>query len=119
MSASLKAHSTIMKTVRQANPTEDVRRQRVFAWAVTALLICGSPLLGKWQAVIAGWAGKHILLAIDGTSSKDGPVVCRVAVCFRGRAFPLCWRTFDTKSHSVAYARYIAVLEEVSTSSAI
>lgn len=148
MSASLKAHSTIMQTVRQANPSEDVRRQRVFAWAVTALLICGSPLLSKWltvitgpakaksklrrlgrwldnplvdvgayyrpfiRAALAGWAGKHILLVIDGTSPNGGPVVCRVAVCFRGRAFPLCWRTFDTKSHSIAYARYITVLEE-------
>lgn len=147
MSTSLKAHSTIMKVVRQANPTEDVRRQRVFAWAVTALLICGSALLSQWltvmtgsakatsklrrlmrwmdnplvevmayykpfiQAALAGWAGQNILLAIDGTSPKGASVVCRVAVCYRGRAFPLCWRTFDTKSHSIRYEWYVTVLE--------
>ncbi len=54
MSASLKAHCRIMEVVRQGNPTEDIRRLRVFAWAVTALLICGSPLLSQWLTVIAG-----------------------------------------------------------------
>ena len=54
MSTSLRAHSKILKVVRQANPQEDLRRQRVFAWAVTALLICGRPLLSLWLTVIAG-----------------------------------------------------------------
>lgn len=54
MSTSLKAHSMILGVVRQANPQEDARRQRVFAWAVTALLICGSPLLSKWLTVMEG-----------------------------------------------------------------
>lgn len=148
MSTSLKAHSTILGVVRQANPTEDLRRQRVFAWAVTALLICGSPLLSKWltvmagpaqatsklrrlqrwlenplvdvaayyrafiQAVLADWAGQEILLTVDGTSPRGECVVCRVSVCFRGRAFPLCWKAFDTKSHSIAYERYVTVLEQ-------
>lgn len=147
MSASLKAHSTIMKTVRQANPTEDRRRQQVFAWAVTALLFCASPLLSRWlvvvdgpakatsklrrllrwlnnpkvdvaayyrpfiQTAMAGWAGQDILLVIDGTSPNGACLVCRVAVCFRGRSFPLCWMTFDTRSHSLGYAHYVAVLE--------
>jgi len=49
MSTSLSAHSRILKVVRQANPREDVRRLRVFAWAVAALTISGSPLLiGDW-----------------------------------------------------------------------
>ncbi len=148
MSTSLKAHSTILKVVRQANPHEDIRRQRVFAWAVTALLFCGSPLLSRWLTVIDGpakatsklrrllrwlnnpqvdvmayyrpfiqaamvaWVGKNVLLAVDGTSPNGACVVCRVSVCFRGRAFPLCWQTFDTRSHSIAFARYIAVLEQ-------
>lgn len=148
MSTSLKAHSTIMKVIRQANPREDLRRQKAFAWAVTALLICGSPLLSRWltvvagpakatsklrrlhrwlsndlvdvaayyrpfiQAALAGWAGKDVLLAVDGTSVNGACVVCRVSVCFRGRAFPLCWQTFDTRSHSISYANYVAVLEQ-------
>jgi len=147
VSTSLKAHSTILAVVRQANPREDIRRQRVFAWAVTALLICASPLLSHWltvvagpakatsklrrflrwldnplvdvaayyrpfiQTAMAGWAGKDILLAVDGTSPNGACLVCRVAVCFRGRSFPLCWMTFDTRSHSISYARYVAVLE--------
>lgn len=56
MSTSLKAYSTILKMVRQATPQEDLRRQRVFAWAVTALLVCGSPLSNKWLAVDAAKA---------------------------------------------------------------
>ncbi len=147
MSTSLKAHSTILKTVRQASPQEDIRRQRVFAWAVTALLICGSPLLSQWltvvagpakatsklrrllrwldnplvdvaayyrpfiQTAMAGWAGKELLLVMDGTSPNGACLVCRVAVCFRGRCFPLCWMTFDTRSHSLSYTHYVAVLE--------
>ena len=147
MSTSLKANSTILGVVRQANPQEDHRRQKVFAWAVTALLICGSPLLSQWltviegsalaasklrrllrwldnplvdvaayyrpfiQAAMADWAGKDILLIVDGTSPNGACVVCRVSVCFRGRAFPLCWLTFDTRSHSISYLRYVEVLE--------
>jgi len=148
MSTSLSAHSRILKVVRQANPREDVRRLRVFAWAVAALTISGSPLLSQWLTVLAGpakatsklrrfhrwlnnplvdvaayyrpfikaalvaWAGKHILLIVDGVSPKGEYVVCRVSVCFRGRAFPLCWKTFDTRSHSISYACYVAVLEQ-------
>ncbi len=145
MSASLKAHCRIMEVVRQGNPTEDIRRLRVFAWAVTALLICGSPLLSQWLTVIAGsvkatskmrrllrwmnnpqvdvaayyrpfirraladWAGKAMLLIIDGTSPKGSWVVCRVSVCYRGRAFPLSWQAFDTHSHSIPYKAYVKV----------
>lgn len=148
MSTSHRAHSTILNTVRQANPREDLRRQRVFAWAVTALVICGSPLVSLWltvivspakatsilrrltrwlenplvdvaayyrpfvQAALAGWEGKEILLIVDGTSPRGECVVCRVSIAFRGRAFPLCWQVFDTKSHSIAYDRYVAVLEQ-------
>lgn len=151
MSASLSAHSRVLKVVRQGNPQEDIRRQRAFAWAVTALLICGSPLLSQWLTIIAGpakaksklrrllrwlnnpqvdvaayyrpfiraalaaWAGKEILLIIDGTSPKGAWVVCRVSVCWRGRAFPLCWRTFDTHSHSIRFDWYVAVLEQART----
>lgn len=148
MSTSLKAYSTILSTVRKANPREDLRRQRVFAWAVTALIIRGSTLLSLWltviesqakatstlrrlmrwlenplvdvaayyrpflQAALAGWEGKEILLIVDDTSPRGECVVCRVSICFRGRAFPLCWRTFDTRSHSIAFKRYVAVLEQ-------
>jgi Transposase DDE domain len=147
VSPSHKAHSMVLNVVRQADPQEDLRRQRVFAWAVVALIYCASPLLSRWltivagpakatsklrrlqrwlcnplidvaayyrpfiQAAMVGWAGSDILLAVDGTSPNGACVVCRVAVCFRGRAFPLCWMTFDTRSHSISYARYVAVLE--------
>lgn len=148
MSTSLKAHSMILNVVRQSNPREDLRRQRVFAWAVTALLISSSALVSRWltvvtgpakatsklrrlvrwlnnpnvdvaayyrpfvRAAMAGWAGQEVLLSLDSTSPKGACVVCRVAVCFRGRAFPLAWKAFDTRSHSVPYARYEAVLEQ-------
>jgi hypothetical protein len=147
MSTSLKAHSMILSVVRQANPEEDLRRQRVFAWAVTALLISGRPLVSLWLTVIAGpakatskqrrvtrwlsnplvdvmayyrpflkaamagWAGAELLLALDSTSSKGAHTVCRVSVCYRGRAFPLCWMTFDSHSHSLPFEGYVAVLE--------
>jgi Transposase DDE domain len=147
VSTSLNAHSRIMDVVRQANPQEDIRRQRVFAWAVTALLICGTPLVSQWltivagpakassklrrlvrwldnalvdvaayyrpfvQAAMAGWADQDLLLILDGTSPKGECLVCRVSVGFRGRAFPLCWLTFDTRSHSIRYERYVKVLD--------
>ena len=54
MSASLSAQSRMVKVARQGNPREDMRRLRTFAWAVTALLICGSPLLSQWLTIMAG-----------------------------------------------------------------
>lgn len=39
MSDSLALHSTILARVRQANPHEDLRRQKVFAWLVVGLLL--------------------------------------------------------------------------------
>ena len=149
MSTSLMAHSMILKVVRQANPREDIRRQRAFAWAVTALIFCKSPLLSKWimvvsgpakakskvrrflrwinnsrvdvaayyrpfiLAALAGWGGKQVILAIDGTSVRDDCVVCRVSLIFRGRAIPLVWKTLESRSHSIAYSRYIDLLEQV------
>lgn len=147
MSTSLQAHSTVLKVVRQANPREDIRRQRVFAWVVTALLLSSSPHLSRWlvvihgqakaksklwrlcrwlcngtvdvaayyrpfiQTALAGWAGQDLRLAIDGTSPNGACVVVRMSLCFRGRALPLCWKTFDTRSHSIRYDWYVAVLD--------
>jgi len=149
MSTSLAAHSRILKVVRQANPREDLRRQRSFAWAVTALLFCASPLLSHWitvvagsakakskmrrflrflnndlvdvaayyrpfiQAALAAWQGQQILLAVDGTSVRDSCVLCRVSLLYRGRAVALCWKTFDSRSHSIAYRNYVSILAEV------
>mgnify|MGYP000873751010 CR=1 FL=1 len=148
MSTSLQAHSMILKTVRQTNPREDIRRQRVFAWGVAALLITTSPLLSQWsmvvtgrvkaksklrrlyrwlsngyvdvaayyrpfiKAALAGWEGRDIRLAIDGTSPNGACVVVRLSLCFRGRALPMCWKTFATRSHSVRYDWYVAVLDQ-------
>ena len=39
MSDSLALHSTILEYVRTANPKEDLRRQKVFAWLVVGLLL--------------------------------------------------------------------------------
>lgn len=147
MSTNLQAHSTVLKVVRQANPREDIRRQRVFAWVVTALLMSSSPHLSRWlvvvhgqakaksklrrlyrwlcngtvdvaayyrpfiQTALAGWAGQDLRLAIDGTSPNGACVVVRLSLCFRGRALPLCWKTFDTRSHSIRYDWYVAVLD--------
>ena len=147
MSTSLQAHSTIMGVVRQANPQEDVRRQRVFAWGVTAMLMLCTPLLSQWLTVVegranaqsklrrlyrwvcsdlvdvdayyqpflalalSGWEGKDLRLAIDGTSPNGACVVVRLALCFRGRTIPLCWKTFETRSHSIRFDWYVMVLE--------
>ena len=54
MSTSLRAHSTILKQVRKGNPREDLRRQRVFAWSVTALLMLGKTNLTRWAMVLNG-----------------------------------------------------------------
>lgn len=40
-----------LAVVRQANPREEIRRQRVFAWVVTALLLGSSPHLSRWLVV--------------------------------------------------------------------
>jgi len=147
MSTSLQAHSTILGVVRQANPQEDVRRQRVFAWGVTAMLMLCTPLLSQWLTVVegrakaqsklrrlyrwgcsdlvdvdayyqpflalalSGWEGKDVRLAIDGTSPDGACVVVRLALCFRGRTIPLCWKTFDPRSHSIRFDWYVMVLE--------
>ncbi len=52
MAASLKVHSTVLRCVRQANPREDHRRQRAFAWAVAAVILTGSASLGQWIDVV-------------------------------------------------------------------
>ena len=39
MSDSLALYSTILERVRTANPREDLRRQKVFAWLVVGLLL--------------------------------------------------------------------------------
>ncbi len=53
MSASLKAHSTVLQHVRQGCPREDLRRLRVFAWSVTALLLTRHVSLTGWSLVIS------------------------------------------------------------------
>jgi hypothetical protein len=85
--------------------------RRLHRWRSNPLVDVAAYYRPFVQAAMAGWAGKDILLIVDGTSPKGACVVCRASVCFRGRAFPLCWQTFDTKSHSISYARYVAVLE--------
>ena len=52
MTASLKLHCTVLRGVRQANPTEDHRRQRTFAWAVAAVILTGSASLGQWIGTV-------------------------------------------------------------------
>jgi hypothetical protein len=52
MSASLRMHSTVLKQVRQASPREDLRRQRVFAWAVTGLILTGCVSLTEWSVMV-------------------------------------------------------------------
>lgn len=39
MSDSLRLYSTLLTQVRKANPREDLRRQKVFAWAIVGLLL--------------------------------------------------------------------------------
>lgn len=147
MPASQKVHSMVLQQVRQANPREDLRRQRVFAWAVTAVILTGCVSLGAWTGVVAtsakaastwrrlwrwlnndhlevaryyepfirralsAWAGCHVLLAIDTTSLQDRRIVCRVSLIYRGRAVPLAWAAYPTKSHSLPFDAYKLLLE--------
>jgi hypothetical protein len=147
VSASLKAHFTVLQHVRQGCPREDLRRLSVFAWSVTALLLTGNVSLTGWALIIvgrtkassrwrrlwrflnnphvdpaayyrpfiskvlAGWAGKDVLVAIDTTSPKGQCVVCRIALVYRGRSIPLVWRSFATKGHTLAFEDYRPLLE--------
>jgi len=52
-----------------------------------------------------------MLLAIDTTSLNDRCVVCRISLVYRGRAIPLVWQTFDTRSHSLRFAAYLPLLK--------
>ena len=52
MSASLKLHCTVLRCVRQPNPTEEHRRQRTFAWAVAVVILTGSASLGQWISAV-------------------------------------------------------------------
>jgi len=56
MSDSLSLYDTLLLAVRKANPDEDPRRQRVFAWAVAGLLLEKSIHLTVWALVIASAA---------------------------------------------------------------
>lgn len=49
MSASLKLHCAVLKCLRQANPTEDHRRQRTFAWALASVILTENASLGQCQ----------------------------------------------------------------------
>lgn len=147
MSASLKVHSTVLRYARQANPREDLRRQRVFAWAVTAVILTGCVSLTRWtnvvvspatassrwrrlwrflnnphldvaqyyapfiRAAVAGWAGRHALVAIDTTSLQDRRIICRVSLVYRGRAVPLAWQAYTSRSHSLPFDAYVDLLE--------
>lgn len=147
MSASRKVHSTVMKQVRQANPREDIRRQRAFAWAVAAVILTGKVSLTRWVLVviskatadstlrrlwrflnnrhvdvgayyepflrraIAGWSDGRVLLAIDPTTLAGKCVVCRISLIYRGRAIPVVWKTFETKSCSLRFDLYRPLLD--------
>ena len=65
MSDSLSLYDTLLLAVRKANPDEDPRRQRVFAWAVAGLLLEKSIHLTVWALVIAS-AAKDQPLAVTG-----------------------------------------------------
>jgi hypothetical protein len=64
------------------------------------------------QLALSGWSGVRIVLAIDGTSVRDDCVLCRVALIYRGRAIPLVWKAIDSRSHSIAFDRYVELLRQ-------
>lgn len=147
MSASSKVHSTVLKQVRQAAPHEDSRRQKAFAWAVTAVILTGKVSLAGWspvvittalaastlrrfvrllsnprldvaryyepfiRAALADWAGRAVLLAIDTTSLDERRIIGRVSLVYRGRAIPLAWQAYTSRSHSLPFDAYRPLLE--------
>lgn len=54
MSTSLSTHSKVLAVVRKGNPREDRRRQCVFAWLVTGMLMAESVSLPRLSLVIGG-----------------------------------------------------------------
>lgn len=62
MSGSCKLHCTVLRCVRQANPAEDFRHQRTFAWAVPAVILTVSASLGQWISAMVSQAQAAITL---------------------------------------------------------
>jgi len=66
---------------------------------------------GLIRQAIADWKGQQLVLALDTSSLAGRITVCRLAVVYRGRAIPLVWLSIDSQSSSVAFDRYVAILE--------
>ena len=73
-----------------------------------------APLL---RAALADWQPtERLFLALDVSVIKGSPfVLVRVSLIYRGRAIPLAWRVLEHASASVAFADYVAVLDQART----
>jgi hypothetical protein len=68
------------------------------------------PLL---RAALHLWPPEQILyLAIDACDLKNGYILIRLALIYRGRALPVTWRVIKHNSTSVSYRQYNVILKQ-------
>jgi hypothetical protein len=65
------------------------------------------------QALLAGLAGRAIVLAIDGSTVGRGCVTLMISVIYEGRALPLAWMVVAGKKGHVPETAHLALLEQV------
>ena len=63
------------------------------------------------RAALADWSLAQVMyLALDTTDLRNGCVLIRIAIIYRGRAIPLVWRVLRRKSVEVGYRDYKGLL---------
>jgi len=66
------------------------------------------------KAALKQWSLQQTLfLGLDVSDLKNGCVLIRVALIYRGRAVPVCWKVMSHKGTSVAYQDYKKLLKRV------
>jgi hypothetical protein len=65
------------------------------------------------QAALQLWPPQSILyVALDSSDLKNGYILIRLALIYRGRAVPVSWRVLKHNSPSVSYQEYKVVLKQ-------
>lgn len=69
-----------------------------------------APLL---RAAMQLWPDSSVLyLALDSSDLHNGHILIRLALIYRGRAIPVCWRVVKHNSSSVSYRHYKGLLQQ-------
>jgi hypothetical protein len=66
-----------------------------------------------FKIALSEWSReKTFYLALDVSDLKNGYILIRLALVYRGRAIPVCWRVMKHNSTSVAYKDYKILLKQ-------